>query len=72
MVFEAVLYYMIHIGCPRFLRADMGTENSSLAIVQPILLGTMILIHLLEERVLCMCNSVSQVQHNGAKIIFLG
>ena len=33
MVFEAVLYYVIHVDCPRILRADMGTENSSLAIV---------------------------------------
>ena len=29
--------FIVLTGCPRILRADMGTENSLLATVQPIL-----------------------------------
>lgn len=29
--------YVQHLGCPSVIRADEGTENSVLAVVQPIL-----------------------------------
>ena len=31
------VFFVRLTGCPRLLRTDMGTENSSIAVIQPIL-----------------------------------
>ena len=37
MIDESSSVVLFYLGCPRILRADMGTENSLLSVVQPIL-----------------------------------
>ena len=33
------MLYFLFIGCPRFMRTDLGSENSSIAFIQPFHLG---------------------------------
>ena len=37
MIDESSSVVLFYLGCPRILRAGMGTENSLLSVVQPIL-----------------------------------
>lgn len=31
------MHLYMHLGCPTILRTDLGTENSSVAVIQPVL-----------------------------------